>query len=355
VSLTFNEAAESLLSESGFSCEPEPDWVKGKVPDFFCTGRAQMWVEVKSLDDPKELAVPADALRWFQKYAHRVQNTGSALAFVADDVSQRDLKVALAIADDALAEMHERAREATRTCAIIPSDPDYGEHVRISAPVRDGVEIFQCCKSINGKYGRPLGGGRLVSQGRATVTEMDGSSYELSVGELGLFKDDFLVGLDLTLSNKPFEVTGVMRTGGAIWLPNVRKFRKSADRANMQFVNACKHREASCFLMLFQNDVLVSDDLAFISAFYGDLQATWTVGSVSKDTTLSFGPNGFWGPEKNRTTSAACYVRNRETPIMVHNFWAKNRIVPKLLGCIEYVPFEDGTFKKVEPEALPET
>jgi hypothetical protein len=238
-------------------------------------------------------------------------------------------------------------------CVIIPNDPDYGEHVRITAQVKDGVEVFHCCKSITGRYGRPLGGGFLVSQGCATVTEKDGSSRELSVGELGLFNDDFLVGLDLASTNKPFEVTGVMRTGGAIWLPNVRKFRKAAERANKQFGNACKYREVPCLLMLFHDDVLVSDDEAFISAFYGDLQATWTVGSANDDTTLSFGPNGFWGPEKNRTTSAACYVRNRAAPIMVHNFWAKNRLVPRLLGCVEYVPLEDGTFKKIEPEVLP--
>ncbi|MEQ8196283.1 MAG: hypothetical protein RIB59_17505, partial [Rhodospirillales bacterium] len=54
MSLKYNNQAKAFLTENGFDCEPEPDWLEGKVPDFFCRGDFEMWAEVKSFDPPRE-------------------------------------------------------------------------------------------------------------------------------------------------------------------------------------------------------------------------------------------------------------------------------------------------------------
>jgi hypothetical protein len=45
-----NDRAEAWLKELGYAPEPEPVWVAGRKPDFFCPGGAPLWVEVKTFE-----------------------------------------------------------------------------------------------------------------------------------------------------------------------------------------------------------------------------------------------------------------------------------------------------------------
>ena len=64
------------------------------------------------------------------------------------------------------------------------------------------------------------------------------------------------------------------------------------------------------------------------------------------ETRQGFGRNGAWGEAKNRTTSAACYVRNNEPPVLVHNYWARMRLPEGLSGGVEYRMRGDSTFAR---------
>ena len=349
MSLRYNDAAERLLSSHGLACEPEPGWVSGRVPDFYCTGKAKLWVEVKSLDEPEEFKASARAFDWLKERGRTLRNRGKVWAVVSDDMSQRDAKVALAMTDRLLGEMAADEARPDRVFVVIPRDPEYGRFVRIEAWSGDRREVFHCCRSASGRYGHPYLGDDLTEDRPAVVVADSGDRRDALPHELGLFNDDFLLSLELELSDQPFSVKSVRMRGGATSIPNVRKFRACGADANRQFLSGCEHRDAPCLLMVFHDDVLVSTDLAFASAFYGDMTVSFSTDLAADVSPIGLGRNGVWGPDKNRTTSAACYVRNAAAPIMVHNLWAKNSLATGLFGCVEYLPKEDGSLERLDP------
>ena len=162
MSLQYNDAAERILTGVGFECEPEPDWVSGRVPDFYCTGKATIWVEVKSLDEPDEIKNTGREIVLFRERVRAMRNCGKAFAVVSDDMSQRDAKLALVIADKALAEMATKDPRPHRVFVVIPRDPEYGRYVRVEAWSGDGLEVYHCCRSASGRYGRPNLGGEIT-------------------------------------------------------------------------------------------------------------------------------------------------------------------------------------------------
>lgn len=341
MSLSYNDAPEKLLSEAGYKCEPEPDWVDGRVPDFLCTGATDFWAEVKSLDEPAELQMSRKASTWFRERLHKVGAEGRADAVVADDISERDIRTALAIANDVLAKPPPASEAEYQEHVVIPRDPIYGRHVCIKVRSSNGVEVIHCCKSISNVYGRPLFAGKIDSDAFATITEMDGREQQVRAEDLGILDDDFVLGLHLVREPGRFEIKSITSHNGAFRLPNVEKFRKAVREANSQFKSACQHRSLPCLLLVFHDGVLVSSDEAFLSSFYGDLQVTFSLNNRSP-APMSFGRNGAWSETKNRTTSAACYVRNGASPLLVHNYWAKLPLTWGLLDATEYAARDDG-------------
>jgi hypothetical protein len=94
MSINHNDAAEALLSRCGLRCKAEPEWIDGRTPDFLCTGRAEFWAEVKSLEDPDAERLSSKFTR-LRKREHAVKHDGRVLAVASDDASDRDFKLAL--------------------------------------------------------------------------------------------------------------------------------------------------------------------------------------------------------------------------------------------------------------------
>jgi hypothetical protein len=152
----------------------------------------------------------------------------------------------------------------------------------------------------------------VVHEYRGRVVLDDGSERQVRARELGLDKhDDFVLALRILTRNGPgFAVQGAMGSGLGSRLPTVQKLRSAARDANNQFKNASRYRDLPCLLIIFQDDLFVAEDVTFLSAFYGDHQITWSLNDAEQSSE-GFGPNGVWSETQNRTTSAACYVRNR--------------------------------------------
>jgi hypothetical protein len=203
-------------------------------------------------------------------------------------------------------------------------------------PTSNGNFVLHCCMSRTGHYGAPLSVARSIGDEFACVLSDDGTERQVRARELGLDKhDDILLALQILTRKGPgFKVHGAMGSGLASRLPHVQKFRNAARDANNQFKNAYRHRALPCLLMLFQDGPLVAEDETFLSAFYGDHQVTWVLSDPERSW-QSFGPNGVWSEAKNRTTSAACYVRNGAPSILVHNYWGVERFPEGLLGGME--------------------
>ncbi|MEQ8195032.1 MAG: hypothetical protein RIB59_11145, partial [Rhodospirillales bacterium] len=254
----------------------------------------------------------------------------------------------LSITSDAYNEVNQSREKYSKIFVIIPNAPVYGNIIKIVAQGDAGREIFYCCQSITGKYGRPYIGEEINPSIPAKVFSSDGKVSEIMPDKLGLFSDDFLLALRLFPGSDQFSIKSLSGIGGATELSNVKKIRRISDRANQQFRDACLAKNIPCFLMIYHNDIFASEDEAFISAFYGDLTAVFSRDPKVQNVDLHYGLNGIWSPEKHRTTSAACYVRNAAKPVVVHNIWAKHKLPEGIFKCTEYVPKEDGTFSKIE-------
>ena len=342
MSLDYNDKAQALLGAHGFECLPEPDWVKGEVPDFLCRGRAELWVEVKSLDDPDSKKALARAFGWLRQRCTSVVSTGQADAFVSDDALERDVKAVLRLADRALRDEINSDAYPSKLYALVPNDPEYGEFVMIRVSAEAEEEVFYSCRSNSGRYGRPHSGDQFGLEEPARVITNRGMIEEMSARELHLWDDDFRIALSLLPTNEQFHIRRCIRRGMAQGISDVERIRKHASKANRQFKSACDQFPLPCLLMVF-DDTGFGDGSSFLAALYGDRQAIWPLNQ--DNVSLHYGPNGFWNQNKNRSTSAACYVRQGARPLLVYNFWATHPLPRGLLDATEYVPQPDGTFE----------
>jgi hypothetical protein len=89
------ELARALLEQQGFECCPEPKWIQGKKPDFFCTGPADIWVEVKSLGQTPPQKKASELHSWFDR-RRQIDRRGARIsARYAPDVTEKDVKEAV--------------------------------------------------------------------------------------------------------------------------------------------------------------------------------------------------------------------------------------------------------------------
>ena len=338
MSLEFNDKAELLLTGQGFECAP----IQGEIPDFLCKGKLGLWVEVKSLEEPDWAEDLAQAQHWLRERCSKVKTAGLADAYVSPDRSlcdERDIKIALGLAERALQHQGARSRHA-----VIPADPVYERFVTITVPSEDGEEVFYCCRSRSGRYGRPYSGYGFGLREPAVIVDEHGVTEQTSARELHLYDDNFRIAISVLPSDQGFRLRRVIPRGMAREITDVERVRRAATKANGQFKNACdQHADLPCLLIVF-DDTGFGCEPASLGALYGDRQVIWPPDDQRLGR-LHYGPNGFWNEKKNRTTSAACYVRGSARPLMVHNFWATHQLPTGLLDASEYVPQEDGTFR----------
>jgi hypothetical protein len=219
-------------------------------------------------------------------------------------------------ARDLLQEVEASSPIYRHTFAIVPNDADFSSRVRIVLDTQEGRSLIYAVRSQSGRYGRPQSGDDLAGRSTTTIEEANGDHRSVDPFKLGLADDEFAVGLELRRSETRFRIASASPTGPARRVTTIATVRLAAKAANSQFKNACKVRVAPCLIMIFEDGTSAQRSIAFASAFYGDLRAEFGGGKTF------FGPNGHWRRQANRTTSAACLIRNDGTPMLLHNPWA---------------------------------
>ena len=355
-----HDLVQQILESCGFECECVDAWgdlqskpqVPGRRPDFLCRGPAEFWVEVKTLDEPAGLQRIARAHGWMQQSATRVRACGQAVATVADDVTQKDVKNALPLAERALRQLREDHDPPARTFVVIPQEPDYGRSVRIWVESEAGSEVLHCCRPRTGRYGRPLSAAPLRLGKPAVVVDEAGEREEVSPLELGLGDDIFRLALDLTLTDAPFRVVSTHRRGGAWESRMKQRIRNAVAEANQQLRSAAHVLPRPGLLVIVQSGLLFADNTVLLEALYGDHQVF--IEREIVDETLA--GNGAWNENKNRSVSAVCYLQDPSTGtthppveprVTVYNQWARRPLRRGLLGGTEYVRNIDGTIARV--------
>ncbi len=338
------DKAQAFLKRCGFECEREPFWVKeGQKPDFFCTGKESLWVEVKTLGD-----TPLDEKRayfWkaFKERESSVLAEGSAYASASEYATEKDIKVALKLAEILLTEWKVREQPWRRAFSLIPFDPIYERNIKLIFESKEGLVIVLSCESETGKYElssliEPKSYEKVVSLFKKEGEKIrDVPFYELQESGMAL------VSLELYPEAETFQIKSLM-VGGDYKVRNIERIRDSVKKARKQLNNAKRYKEAPSLVLIYQDGPLVPSDILIPSAFYGDLTFSFPRGKPEKGD-YYYGRNGIFGPDKNRSISGVSLIRNDTMPFTVRNYWACPLLPPGLFGGREVSCNDDGKFE----------
>ncbi|MGH6975568.1 MAG: hypothetical protein ACREED_00930 [Stellaceae bacterium] len=339
------ESATAFLSSAGFTVEREPPWVVGEVPDFFCTGKVDLWVEVKTVAYttlPEDLGQYWD---WCHQRAAKISATGRGSASVSFDATEKHIKAAFNLVNEALRLWAQDETFADRLYVVVPRDPDYSRRVLISFDAGGERHTLLCQRSTAGKYGHPILWHESPYVEIASVTDLTvGAPLSANAAQLGLYNDDHMIAISLERSNDRFRLASVSPQGGAHRIRVVETLRAAAKKANAQFRNAIRYRVAPSLLVVFETGPRIQDAHGFASVFCGDLALLFPRNPSEQGLTM-FGRNGIWGPEKNRSTSGACLMRDPEPPLLMLNPWAKNPLPRGIFDLPEVTCEPDGTVR----------
>lgn len=259
--------------------------------------------------------------------------------------TERHIKAAFNLAGEAFRLWTQDEIVADRLYVVVPQDSDYSCRVLISFDVGGERHVLLCQKSIAGKYGHPmLWQGCPYVESVSVSDPMGSATISANAAQLGLYNDDYMIAVSLERSEDRFSLASVSPQGGARRIHVVETLRVAAKKANAQFKNAIRHRAAPSLLIVFETGPRTQDAHGFAAAFYGDLALLFPRNPSERGVT-AFGANGVWGPEKNRSTSGACLMRDLEPPVLVLNPWAKYPLPRGLFGVPEVTPGPDGTVR----------
>lgn len=321
--------AEAFLKKCGFDCEREPSWVKeGQKPDFFCTGKESLWVEVKTLGDTPLDEKRDHLYKAFKDRESSVSAKGSAHASASEYATEKDIKVALKLAEILLTEWKEKTWR--RAFSLIPFDPIYEKTIKLTFESEEGPVIVLSCESETGKYELPSMIEPKSYEEMVSILNKEGEKirdvpfYELEESGTAL------ISLELYPNTETFQIKSLM-VGGAHEVRNIERIRDSVKKARKQLSNGQRYREAPSLVLIYQDGPLVPPDILIPAAFYGDLTYSFPRGAPQEGD-YYYGRNGVFGPDKNRAISAVSLIRNNTMPFTVHNYWAYHPLPPGLLG-----------------------
>lgn len=84
-----NEWAAVWIRARGYEPEPEPGWVTGRKPDFFCAGKAPFWVQVKTFEPTAYDVLQGRAWQDFRARINRLEGlTGNVHASISPTYSE---------------------------------------------------------------------------------------------------------------------------------------------------------------------------------------------------------------------------------------------------------------------------
>lgn len=343
-----NERGKEILLKSGANCEREPDWIKeGRKPDFYCTGKNEFWCEIKTLEQTGDSVQLGNAHVELRKRAKNITTHGKGFAYVSRDFTSRDAKHVTQLLRRALLRFQESNAPA-RSVAVVPAIPNYSQFVRFSLSTSEHSTIeIHSCLSASGKYGLPMGFHLQPYIQSTKIRFSTGEEKDLPARNILTMTDDFRVGVVLQADDKPFRYLATAPTGGAKRSRNVERIRETVSEANSQFKNAIVYKAAPTLLMIFHEGLDVSDDEIVKSALYGDLKYSFSPQKFDQGKLILDG-NAAWNREKNRTTSAVMYVRNKGQPLVVHNYWATRPFPHGVFSCKDVRAVDSGTFSETD-------
>ena len=242
-----NNRATTRFAAAGITYECEPDWIEqGRKADFYCSGAAGFWCEVKTLEPLRDFRQLGNALAKLRQRTANISLPGQGMAYLKDSLSDRDARFVVALLKRGLSRFADSDAPKC-VIALIPSEPDYGKFVRFSFSTdqHQSVEIHSCV-STTGKYGTPNG---MFPEPFAQTMRLrfspNGDEKDFPAHQVMTRLDDFRVAIVAEPHDEPFDLMLAMPTGGAKRLNNPERIREAVADANHQLKNALQYNAVS--------------------------------------------------------------------------------------------------------------
>lgn len=322
---TYNNRARVFLEKHNFSCEPEPRWVvAGRKPDFFCTGPFDLWVEAKSLPIEERYEAVYRIFEYLLANQHKVTGRGFAIAHASSAATLKDAKVALSFANSALAQPEAAAHKAV--WVVIPENPDYKQRVTFAMQTKDGPVWLVSSKSSTGGYGYPFHLEPEPWEQEVALHDQDGTVAVRNLDDIAE-QERYRFALAIYPDDKPFRLLSTGPAGLARESGNRKRIRDAMRDAVNQLKNGIRYREAPACVFIFQDDLMVPEEIEILSALLGDLVYRFKPRDFQHGE-LGFAGGASWHASQNTSISAITYFRNKGIPTTVHNPYAARPLQP---------------------------
>ena len=315
-----NERAEQWLKGLGYAPEPEPDWIRaGEKPDFFGHGEAPVWVEVKTLDPPRHLAVMGRAWDDLRARCAKVEAaTGDLYAVIGDDYDEKAAKWLIG----SLAS--EDASERRVDVVVVPADPVYDVTARFEYAAEDGPIVQTCARSESGRYTVYPGLEPNDWSKEVQILHSDGSKSASVLYEVLEADADAKLAVRIFPSTTPLQLRSTIGAGArenrSVW-----RVRQEIRYTNRQLRNGQSYRAAPGVCAIYHDGLDALGEQQVLAVLFGDL----TIQVMPNPTQLGpafLGRNGVLSPTKNRGVSAVRYERAATSVTVVVNPWAAHAI-----------------------------
>ncbi len=315
-----NARVDAWLRTLGYSPEPEPDWVPGQKPDFFCPGEAPLWVEVKTFEESPHQRRQAWAWEDFRARVARIQGAkGEVFATVSSSYTEADGKLAAQLLRRIARSPPPSSSNVTETI-VLPPDPVADtmvtiRYVRLRGPV---VQIGP--RPESGHYGYypgydPEDWGQEVEIACAGQQPVMRQGYDVFEGDT-----NGPVALIYARSERPLRLVTLMSAGGST--TTARRVREAIDEANDQFRSGQSCVPAPGICVIYHESLEATSGHMFLAALFGDLTVPIGLDPIQPGDPF-LGRNGILAPAKNRGVSAVRYVTSGTVDAIALNPYAE--------------------------------
>jgi hypothetical protein len=325
-----NDRVEAWLKGLGYFPQPEPEWVIGRKPDFFCPGAYPLWVEVKTLE-PSQYSQTRDWV-WndFRSRIERFRDaTGEVYAMTSETYSEAHGKVAARLVSQ-IAKSPPPSSMGLKEAIILPPDPlPNNAIVQIRYESTEGEVTQIGPKSISGLYGYyPSYDPRDWSQQVEVVTLVGGKPDRRQLYDVLDADRAGPVSLAYYRSATPLRLGTLMTSIGRNTTTD--RIRSVIDDANEQLRSgqACVAAPGIC-VIYHEVSLEATGSNMFFAALFGDLTIPIALNPTKLGTPF-LGRNGILSPSKNRGVSVVRYVTLGSTETIAINPYAAFPIQPDI-------------------------
>jgi hypothetical protein len=323
-----NERAAVWIRARGYEPEPEPGWVTGRKPDFFCAGKAPFWVEVKTFEPTAYDLLQGRAWQDFRARINRLKGlTGSVHASISPTFSELSGKRAAHLVRHLAKAAAPDAK--VREVIFIPADAIEDTLVTIQYMTNRFPVVQIGPRSQSGKYGYYSSYEPAV-RGLDVEISDDGNSTTRRSFEVFDGWAQSPITVAYYRSDSPLHLAS-MGSGMAMPVNTTERLRSAIDEANDQIRSGQAKVPAPGLCVVYHDSLDATSGQMYLAALFGDLTVAIDLAPICMGEAF-LGRNAILTPQQNRGVSAVRYVTANYGESIALNPYAEFPIDRSLFG-----------------------